>query len=52
MEWSLEGGRTGRAGRYKSAFFAPHIFLSPYFSKYTNDETLKTNFKFIDPLPQ
>jgi hypothetical protein len=27
----------------------PLIFLSPYFPKYTNDEPLKTNFRFIDP---
>ena len=30
----------------------PLIFLSPYFPKYTNDEPLKTNFRFIDPPPK
>ncbi|CAB9544928.1 hypothetical protein BROOK1789C_2055 [Bathymodiolus brooksi thiotrophic gill symbiont] len=35
----------------QECFFCPSYFLSPYFSKYTNDETLKTNFKFIDPPP-
>ena len=37
-------------GGGKRVFF-PDIFLSPYFSEYTNDEPLKTNFRFIDPLP-
>jgi hypothetical protein len=32
-------------------FLAPQIFKSPYFSEYTNDATLKTNFRFIDPPP-
>ena len=36
-----EGG-----GTVQECFFCPSYFLSPYFSKYTNDETLKTNFKF------
>ena len=33
-------------------FFCPSDFLSPYFFEYTNDEPLKTNFRFIDPSPQ
>jgi hypothetical protein len=36
-------------GAVQECFFCPSYFLSPYFSKYTNDETLKTYFKFIDP---
>ena len=40
-----------RGGAVQECFFCPSYFLSPYFSKYTNDETLKTNFKFIDPPP-
>ena len=37
--------------KVQECFFCSSYFLSPYFSKYTNDETLKTNFKFIDPPP-
>ena len=36
----------GRGGG-KNVVFASHI-LSPYFAEYTNDEPLKTNFRFID----
>jgi len=39
-------------GRGKSVFFCPSDFLSPYFSDYTKDESLKTNFRFIDPTPK
>ena len=39
-------------GAVQECFFCPSYFLSPYFSKYTNDDTLKTNFKFIEPPPQ
>ena len=46
------GGAGGAVGALQECFFCPSYFLSPYFSKYTNDETLKTNFKFIDPPPQ
>ena len=31
-----------------SGFFCPSDFLSPYFFEYTNDDPLKTNFRFID----
>ena len=42
----------GGEGGDKSGFFCPSdFFLSPYFSEYTNDEPLKTNFRFIDPTP-
>ena len=46
------GGGGGGGGAVQECFFCPSYFLSPYFSKYTNDDTLKTNFKFIDPPPQ
>ena len=46
------GGWGWRAGgAVQECFFCPSYFLSPYFSKYTNDDTLKTNFKFIAPPP-
>ena len=41
----------GGGGAVQECFFCPSYFLSPYFSKYTNDDTLKTNFKFIDTPP-
>ena len=34
-----------------SVFFCPSEFSSPHFYEYTNDEPLKTNFRFIDPTP-
>jgi hypothetical protein len=39
------GGAGGAVGALQECFFCPSYFLSPYFSKYTNDETLKTNKK-------
>ena len=43
------GGVRGEAGRaVQECFFCPSYFLSPYFSKYTNDETLKTNKKRLN----
>jgi hypothetical protein len=39
-------------GEGQEFFFCPSDFLSPYFSEYTDDEPLKTNFRFIDPPPK
>ena len=41
----------GRGGWGKSVFFCPSDVLSPYFSEYTNDKPLKTNFRYIDHHP-
>ena len=40
--------RYGSCGRGVCGF-CPSDVLSSYFSEYTNDEPLKTNFMFIDP---
>ena len=45
------GGGWGVGGAVQECFFCPSYFLSPYFSKYTNDDTLNTYFKFIGPPP-
>jgi hypothetical protein len=46
LEWFFKNGRGGTSG-----FFCPSEFSSPHFYEYTNDEPLKTNFRFIDPTP-
>ena len=43
QKWKGGGGTSG--------FFCPSEFSSPHFYEYTNDEPLKTNFRFIDPTP-
>jgi hypothetical protein len=48
--WTLwHGGGEGQV--FFGVCFLPSDFLSPYLSDYTN-ESLKTNFRFIDPPPK
>ena len=48
-QWRGSHGHCSREGGGARIFFCPSDFLSPYFFEYTNDEPLKTNFRFIDP---
>jgi hypothetical protein len=54
QKWRRGHGRCGKGDGGVGArviFVCPSDFESPFFSKYTNDEPLKINFRFSDPNP-